>query len=87
MVKNYHTKKRHGFVTPRERGMNDWTATKSSTNQSWFNSHVVVIGPDEETEKAIKNMIKENKLVVDTEEQRQGYPIDKQYVEERLKEG
>jgi len=34
----------------------------------------------------IKNKIKENKLVVDIEKQRQGYPIDKQYVEERLKE-
>ena len=44
------------------------------------------LGLDEETERTIKNKIKENKLVVDIEKQRQGYPIDKQYVEERLKE-
>ena len=66
MVKNYNTKKRHGFVTPRERTMNDWTVTKGNINQSWFDSHVVVIGPDKETEKAIKNKIRKQVTVDNT---------------------
>lgn len=37
------------------------------TDPSWFDSHVIILGPDEDTEEAIKNKIKEQ-LVVDNED-------------------
>jgi len=37
-------------------------------DHDWFDSHVIILGPDEDTEEAIKNKLKEQ-LVVDNEDQ------------------